>query len=49
LDRRFEKVFRSFFVERNGELSMVKKITSSSPRDGRARPATRRTVSTRGR
>lgn len=25
LDRRFEKVFRSFFGERNGELSMVKK------------------------
>ena len=24
LDRRFEKVFRSFFGERNGELSMVK-------------------------
>ena len=25
LDRRFEKVFRSFFGERNGEFSIVKK------------------------
>jgi hypothetical protein len=25
LDRRFERVFRSFFGERNGELSMVRK------------------------